>query len=166
MWAIGEEHDVPHSTYLPERMGTAEISPTGAFEAGSFQSFTLVYTAGYFGIDDTGSIKIVHRFASDMGRPESHLAMARRTPWIAEFGGQGSAPTRDPRDRTTRLTGGGGGALRAAQAIPATELRGAGFHLEDSASFRAFPRLPLSWCGSRCCTKRSARSARRVGKRS
>jgi Protein of unknown function (DUF3604) len=61
---------VPHSSYLPERMGTAEISPRGEFEAGSFQSFTLVYTAGYFGIDDTGSIKIVHRFASDMGRPQ------------------------------------------------------------------------------------------------
>jgi hypothetical protein len=30
----------------------------------------LVYTAGYFGIDDTGSIKIVQRFASDMGRPQ------------------------------------------------------------------------------------------------
>ncbi|MCX7137814.1 MAG: DUF3604 domain-containing protein, partial [Proteobacteria bacterium] len=27
-------------------------------------------TAGYFGIDDTGSLKIVHRFASDMGRPQ------------------------------------------------------------------------------------------------
>src|SRR2546423_2015516 len=51
-------------------MGTAEISPIGKFEAGSFQSFTLVYTVGYFGIDDTGSIKIVHRFASDMGRPQ------------------------------------------------------------------------------------------------
>jgi Protein of unknown function (DUF3604) len=61
---------MPHSTYLPERMGTAVVSPTGAFEAGSFQYFTLVYTAGYFGIDDTGSIKIVHRFASDMGRPQ------------------------------------------------------------------------------------------------
>jgi hypothetical protein len=61
---------MPHSTYLPERMGAAVISPTGAFEAGSFQSFTLIYTAGYFGIDDTGSIKIVHRFASDMGRPQ------------------------------------------------------------------------------------------------
>ena len=61
---------MPHSIYLSERMGTAEISPVGQFEAGSFQSFTLVYTAGYFGIDDTGSIKIVHRFASDMGRPQ------------------------------------------------------------------------------------------------
>src|SRR5271169_4736007 len=51
-------------------MGTATLSPTDPVEAGSFQSFTLVYTAGYFGIDDTGSIKIVHRFASDMGRPQ------------------------------------------------------------------------------------------------
>jgi hypothetical protein len=51
-------------------MGTAGISPVGKVEAGSFRSFNLVYTAGYFGIDDTGSIKIVHRFASDMGRPQ------------------------------------------------------------------------------------------------
>ena len=61
---------MPHSTYLPERMGSAVLSPTDAVEAGSFQSFTLVYTAGYFGIDDTGSIKIVQRFAGDMGRPQ------------------------------------------------------------------------------------------------
>ena len=61
---------MPHSTYLPERMGTAVLEPGGSFEAGSFQSFTLTYTAGYFGIDDTGSIKIVHRFASDMGKPQ------------------------------------------------------------------------------------------------
>ena len=61
---------MPHSTYFPERMGRAEISPRGSFEAGSYQSLTLTYTAGFFGIDDTGSIKIVHRFASDMGRPQ------------------------------------------------------------------------------------------------
>ncbi|NQU61850.1 MAG: DUF3604 domain-containing protein [Rhodospirillales bacterium] len=59
-----------HSTYLPEKMGSATVSPTGRFEAGSFHEFTVTYTAGYFGIDDTGSIKIVHRFASDMGRPQ------------------------------------------------------------------------------------------------
>ena len=59
---------MPHSTYLPEKMGSATVSPTGRFEAGSYQSFTVTYTAGYFGIDDSGSIKIVHRFASDMGR--------------------------------------------------------------------------------------------------
>jgi hypothetical protein len=61
---------VPHSTYLPERMGSANVEPNGSFEAGSYQQFTLTYTAGYFGIDDTGSLKIVHRFASDMGRPQ------------------------------------------------------------------------------------------------
>ncbi|MYD78678.1 MAG: DUF3604 domain-containing protein [Gammaproteobacteria bacterium] len=61
---------MPHSTYLPHKMGSARIFPEGRFEAGSFQEFTLVYTAGYFGIDDTGSIKVVHRFASDMGRPQ------------------------------------------------------------------------------------------------
>ena len=61
---------MPLSTYLPDKMGTAAISPAGEFEAGSFQEFTLTYTAGYFGIDDTGSIKVVHRFASDMGRPQ------------------------------------------------------------------------------------------------
>ncbi|MDA0225322.1 MAG: DUF3604 domain-containing protein, partial [Proteobacteria bacterium] len=59
-----------HSTYLADRAGHATVTPTGEFEAGSFASFTLVYTAGYFGIDDTGSLKIVHRFASDMGRPQ------------------------------------------------------------------------------------------------
>ncbi len=61
---------MPHSTYLPEKMGTAVVEPVGSFEAGSFQEFILTYTAGYFGIDDTGSLKIVHRFASDMGRPQ------------------------------------------------------------------------------------------------
>ncbi len=61
---------MPHSTYLPERMGSAVVEPNGSFEAGSHQEFTLTYTAGYFGIDDTGSLKIVHRFASDMGRPQ------------------------------------------------------------------------------------------------
>ena len=48
---------MPHSTYLPERMGSAVIEPAGAVEAGSYQSFTLTYRAGFFGIDDTGSIK-------------------------------------------------------------------------------------------------------------
>jgi len=57
-----------HSTYLADRVGSAVITPTGPCEAGCLASFTLTYTAGYFGIDDTGSLKIVHRFASDMGR--------------------------------------------------------------------------------------------------
>ncbi|MGW7771514.1 DUF3604 domain-containing protein [Pseudomonas machongensis] len=57
-----------HSTYLREHMGSVAVDAHTAYEAGSTASFTYTYTAGYFGIDDTGSIKIVHRFASDMGR--------------------------------------------------------------------------------------------------
>ncbi len=58
---------MPYSQYRPELMGSATLSPTGVFEAGSFQTFTLTYTAGRFGLDDTGSLKIAFRFASDMG---------------------------------------------------------------------------------------------------
>ena len=59
-----------HSTYLNDRVGHATITPQAPCEAGSFASFELTYTAGYFGIDDTGGLKIVHRFASDMGKPQ------------------------------------------------------------------------------------------------
>jgi len=58
---------MPYSNYRPDLMGRATLTPSGAFEAGSMQSFTLVYTAGAFGIDDTGSIKIGFRFATDFG---------------------------------------------------------------------------------------------------
>ena len=53
-----------------ELSGTAAIEPSGAIEAGSWASFTLVYTAGFYGIDDSGSIKIVSRFASDQTNPQ------------------------------------------------------------------------------------------------
>ncbi|MEM7223719.1 MAG: DUF3604 domain-containing protein [Pseudomonadota bacterium] len=52
----------------PVLYGSAHLTPSGAFEARSLQSFSLVYTAGRFGLDDTGSIKIVHRYSNDWGR--------------------------------------------------------------------------------------------------
>ncbi|MBU1210696.1 MAG: DUF3604 domain-containing protein [Alphaproteobacteria bacterium] len=58
---------MPYSHYRPELMGSATLEPSGPLEAGSYQSFTLVYTAGPFGVDDTGSIKIGFRFATDFG---------------------------------------------------------------------------------------------------
>lgn len=58
---------MPYSQYRPDLMGTATLAPGGSFEAGSWQSFELVYTAGAFGVDDTGSIKIGFRFATDFG---------------------------------------------------------------------------------------------------
>ena len=56
--------------YLADRIGSARISPADPVEAGSFAELELRYTAGYFGIDDSGSVKIVTRFAGDMGRPQ------------------------------------------------------------------------------------------------
>ena len=53
-----------------ESLGEVTISPTGAFEAGSYQTFNLVYTAGKFGIDDSGSMRVCFRFASDQTRPQ------------------------------------------------------------------------------------------------
>ncbi|WP_439594353.1 DUF3604 domain-containing protein [Falsiroseomonas sp.] len=60
-------HIVHHTDYMAAEIGTARMVETGqGFEAGSYQSFTLTFTAGRFGMDDTGSIRLVHRFASDM----------------------------------------------------------------------------------------------------
>jgi len=51
-------------------LGTAVLDKTGEFEAGTYQSFTLTYTAGRFGVDDSGSIRIVFRFATDQTNPQ------------------------------------------------------------------------------------------------
>ncbi|MFT5112200.1 MAG: hypothetical protein ACI8P9_001524 [Parasphingorhabdus sp.] len=51
----------------PVLYGHAELSPQGAFEARSVQTFRLTYTVGRYGIDDTGSIRIVFRFMGDQG---------------------------------------------------------------------------------------------------
>src|SRR5271166_5174495 len=65
-------HTAHHTDYMAGEIGTARLAAGHgeAFEAGSFQSFELSFTAGRFGMDDTGSIRIVHRFASDMGTPQ------------------------------------------------------------------------------------------------
>ncbi len=53
-----------------ELLGTAVLDKSGEFEAGSYQSFTLTYTAGRFGIDDSGSLRIAFRFATDQSNPQ------------------------------------------------------------------------------------------------
>lgn len=55
---------------LPEELGHVSLEPIGDFEAGSYQSFTLVYTAGKYGIDDSGSLRVCWRFASDQMHPQ------------------------------------------------------------------------------------------------
>ena len=61
---------MPFSTYLPDQMGGIKLSPAGPFIAGAHAELTLVYTAGTFGIDDTGMVKISWRTTSDMSKPQ------------------------------------------------------------------------------------------------
>src|SRR5262245_37260934 len=61
---------MPFSTYLPDKMGSAKLEQPGPFVAGSVAELTLVYTAGTFGVDDTGMLKISWRTTSDMSKPQ------------------------------------------------------------------------------------------------
>ena len=61
---------MPFSTYLPEHMGSIRLAPPGPFVAGSHAELTLTYTAGTFGIDDTGMVKVSWRTTSDMSKPQ------------------------------------------------------------------------------------------------
>ncbi|WP_454631616.1 DUF3604 domain-containing protein [Bradyrhizobium cenepequi] len=60
----------PPSFIDPSLAGTAKIDPPGPFVCGDYASITLTYTAGRFGIDDTGAIRICFRFATDQGAPQ------------------------------------------------------------------------------------------------
>lgn len=61
---------MPFSSYQSTRIGAVTIEPQRPLVAGSFEEITLVYTAGDFGVDDTGAIKVSWRTASDSSRPQ------------------------------------------------------------------------------------------------
>ena len=61
---------MPCKPYLPEHLGSITITPSGELPAGSYQSLTIVYVAGTFGIDDTGIVRLTWRTTSDMGKPQ------------------------------------------------------------------------------------------------
>lgn len=57
---------MPDHTYRPDLMGHAILADTTPVIAGSMTNFTLVYTAGKFGIDDLGGVRVAMRTHSDM----------------------------------------------------------------------------------------------------
>ena len=61
---------MPYSTTCPRRWAPSSSRPPGPFVAGSYAELVLVYTAGTFGIDDTGMVKISWRTTSDLGKPQ------------------------------------------------------------------------------------------------
>ena len=55
---------------IARRLGTATISPSTVIIAGSIGTWTMTLTVGSLGIDEGGTIKIAHRFASDFEVPQ------------------------------------------------------------------------------------------------
>ncbi|MGZ0174223.1 MAG: DUF3604 domain-containing protein [Planctomycetales bacterium] len=51
-------------------LGRVTCSLKGTVAAGTCQTCVLCYTAGFAGVDDTGSLKIVMRYATDSGLPQ------------------------------------------------------------------------------------------------
>ena len=89
--AIGKKVDryrLPDSDYVgegwtpvqpgtdPVLYGHVDFSPKGKFEVRSYQTFTLTYTVGRFGLDDTGAIRVVFRAMGDTGTLQTTDPMA------------------------------------------------------------------------------------------
>jgi hypothetical protein len=55
----------------PALSGSVTIAPAGPFVAGSMQTIALTYRAGRYGIDDTGTLRVCFRFATDQGQPQT-----------------------------------------------------------------------------------------------
>jgi hypothetical protein len=56
--------------YAPHEIGRVEVDAPDAMVAGSMATIRVIYTAGKFGLDDQGGIRLLLRFASDFGRPQ------------------------------------------------------------------------------------------------
>ncbi|MEO0762774.1 MAG: hypothetical protein AAFZ09_13365 [Pseudomonadota bacterium] len=53
-------------------IGHAVLTPDTPVEAGSWQTLTLSYTCGRYGIDDSGALRVCWRFAADHTKPQFH----------------------------------------------------------------------------------------------
>ncbi len=68
--------------------------------AGSLQSFAVEYVAGDYGVDNSGSIKLVWRYASDMGRPQFDDPQAANYVRMETDGHCKLSPRYDPKNNT------------------------------------------------------------------
>ncbi len=64
---VGEVWPAAEPGEDPVLYGNVSLSPQGAFEARSLQTFQVVYTVGRFGLDDTGAVKLAFRHSNDWG---------------------------------------------------------------------------------------------------
>ncbi|MEZ5738452.1 MAG: hypothetical protein R3E68_02605 [Burkholderiaceae bacterium] len=70
---VGVVWPFAHPGSDPVLYGHVDLSPRGAFEVRSAQTFTMTYTVGRHGIDDTfGSIRVVSGFSATGARCRRH----------------------------------------------------------------------------------------------
>lgn len=58
-------------TWVRGHVGWLEMDPPGPVVAGSWGTWRIIFHVGRYGIDDGGTAKLCHRFASDWGRPQT-----------------------------------------------------------------------------------------------
>ena len=90
---VGEVWPIAAPAQDPVLFGHAELSPTGAFEVRSLQTFTLTYTVGRFGLDDNGSLRVVFRFFGDWGALQLTDPTAEN--YVTAVTSQGTQPVLD-----------------------------------------------------------------------
>jgi hypothetical protein len=64
---VGEGWTMVQPGSDPVLYGHVDLMPKGQFEVRSYQTFTLTYTVGRFGLDDTGAIRVIFRAMGDTG---------------------------------------------------------------------------------------------------
>ncbi len=85
-------HTAHFTDYRAAEIGHVTLSPDAPVEAGSHASLVLTFTAGRFGMDDTGSLRICTRQVSDLGRPQFTNPAAANFVTASASNGAGSIP--------------------------------------------------------------------------
>ena len=65
---IGEAWPAVKPFQNPQVYGSVELEPSSEFVARSYGTFVLTYTAGRYGIDDSGALRVSFRLVGDWGR--------------------------------------------------------------------------------------------------
>ena len=112
---IGEAWPAVQPFENPQIYGAVELEPKGNFVVRSYASFTLRYTAGRYGIDDSGAIRVSFRLVGDWARlqtddPAGPNYVSAGTSGNAKLHLDASPQGTSPRPRnkclTVRVTGG------------------------------------------------------------
>ncbi|MFQ5961291.1 MAG: DUF3604 domain-containing protein [Candidatus Methylomirabilales bacterium] len=60
-----------NESWVRDHVGWVEMDPRGPVVAGSWGTWRIIFHVGRYGIDDGGTVRLCHRFASDWSRPQT-----------------------------------------------------------------------------------------------